>query len=89
MEINYLDRPGGSSHRVTLDLDKVTHMQCLICDKQFTLKAELDDYLGHLFLVHRLVIADVQDISLIEEYLQYWQEKLSGELHVFNQRKFQ
>lgn len=80
MQVNYLDQEASvGANRPTLDLDKETTLGCLICDKEYVLKKELDDYLGHLFVEHRLVIADVQDISLIEEYLAYWKEKLSGE----------
>lgn len=76
LQINFLDKEEKS--KMTIDLDKVTTMPCLICDKEFQLKKELDDYLGHLFMEHRLVIADVQDISIIEEYLAHWKTKMSG-----------
>lgn len=79
VKINFLDEKDSVSVP-SLDLDRETNMSCLICDKEFTLKQQLDDYLGHLFMEHRLVIADVQDISLIEDYLAYWKDKLNGEL---------
>lgn len=78
VKINFLDEKEAVSVP-SLDLDRETNMSCLICDKEFTLKQQLDDYLGHLFMEHRLVIADVQDISLIEDYLAYWKDKLNGE----------
>lgn len=78
VKINFLDEKETVSVP-SLDLDRETNLSCLICDKEFTLKQQLDDYLGHLFMEHRLVIADVQDISLIEDYLAYWKDKLNGE----------
>lgn len=78
VKINFLDEKETVSVP-SFDLDRETNLSCLICDKEFTLKQQLDDYLGHLFMEHRLVIADVQDISLIEDYLAYWMEKLNGE----------
>lgn len=77
LQINFLDQDVHA--REQFDLDKVTTMPCLICDKEYALKQELDEYLGHLFTEHRLVIADVHDISLIEDYLAHWQVKLNGE----------
>lgn len=78
VKINFLDQDKAEGSMISFDLDRVTNMSCLICDKEFLLKKELDDYLGHLFVEHRLVIADVQDISIIEDYLEYWRDKLSG-----------
>lgn len=81
IQINYLDGQ-EKDFQSTIDLDKVTHTSCLICDKEYQLKRELDDYLAHLFVEHRLVIADVQDISIIEEYLAYWKDKLAGKIAI-------
>lgn len=67
--------------RTTHDWDAVKNIKCLICDRVFKLLAELDDYLGHLFLAHRIVISDVADIFLVEEYLDHWQGILNGKWH--------
>jgi len=40
--------------------------------------ADKDDCLAHLYLEHRLVIADVEDIALLEDYLQYWEKEFQG-----------
>jgi len=45
---------------------------CLFCDLSLVFPNGEAEYLGHLFLVHRLVIADVQDIKYLAEYLKYW-----------------
>lgn len=59
-KINYLDQDQqGATSRPTYDLDRETSLQCLICDRQFVLKKELDDFLGHLFLDHRMVGLEV------------------------------
>lgn len=33
---------------------------CLFCDLSLVFPAAKDEYLAHLFMVHRMVIADVQ-----------------------------
>ncbi|XP_037822429.1 zinc finger protein 277 [Lucilia sericata] len=48
---------------------------CVKCEKTFQFPQQQDDYLGHLFLSHRLVIADVGEIPLLEDYLKYWQKE--------------
>jgi len=42
------------------------------------INADKDDCLAHLYLEHRLVIADVEDIALLEDYLQYWEKEFQG-----------
>ncbi|XP_055844088.1 zinc finger protein 277 [Episyrphus balteatus] len=53
------------------------NLSCLKCKTtfEFTLDKGKDDYLAHLFRVHRLVIADVDDIADLREYLKYWIDK--------------
>ena len=58
----------------------MSSINCLKCDKSYGFPAEKDDYLAHLFLQHRLIIADVEDISLLDNYLQYWQPKFKSML---------
>lgn len=62
-----------SNHRLIIDV------QCLLCDRQFKFYAGKDDYLAHLFLVHRLVIADEEQVAIFDEYLQFWRNKFNGD----------
>uniref|UniRef100_A0A1A9X2H0 C2H2-type domain-containing protein n=1 Tax=Glossina brevipalpis TaxID=37001 RepID=A0A1A9X2H0_9MUSC len=50
-------------------------VSCIKCDIVFNFPLGKDDFLGHLFLAHRLVIADVEEIAFLEEYLEYWQKE--------------
>lgn len=55
-------------------------LKCVKCQITFDLSLDLldkgkDDYLLHLFRVHRLIIADVDDIADLREYLIYWIDK--------------
>ncbi|XP_067633574.1 zinc finger protein 277 [Eurosta solidaginis] len=49
-------------------------LQCVKCTIVYKFPTERDDYLAHLFMEHRLVIGDVEDIALLDEYLKYWQK---------------
>ncbi|ALC41869.1 CG9890 [Drosophila busckii] len=60
-----------------------TAIKCLKCDKVYIFPADKDDCLAHLYLEHRLVIADVEDIALIEPYLQHWEKEF--QTHEFEQ----
>ncbi|XP_017466393.1 PREDICTED: zinc finger protein 277 [Rhagoletis zephyria] len=53
-------------------------IQCLKCDCVYQFPTAKDDYLAHLFMEHRLVIADVEDVALLDEYLKCWQKDLQG-----------
>ncbi|TDG42608.1 hypothetical protein AWZ03_010969 [Drosophila navojoa] len=68
---------------VQLKVTKNTAIKCLKCDKVFIFPGDKDECLAHLYLEHRLVIADVEDIALLEEYLQYWQKEF--QTHEFEQ----
>jgi len=57
---------------------KPSAIKCLKCDKVYIFPADKDDCLAHLYLEHRLVIADVEDIALLEDYLQYWEKEFQG-----------
>ncbi|XP_033251764.1 zinc finger protein 277-like [Drosophila miranda] len=60
-----------------------TVVKCLKCDKVYIFPADKDDCMAHLYLEHRLVIADVEDIALLEDYLQYWEKEFHS--HEFEQ----
>lgn len=55
-----------------------TAIKCLKCEKVYIFPADKDDCLAHLYMEHRLVIADVEDIALVEDYLQYWRKEFQG-----------
>lgn len=59
--------------------EDVKDIQCLKCERTFEFPMKKDDYLAHLYLTHRLVISDVQDIAQLEDYLKYWVEGFKGE----------
>lgn len=50
---------------------------CLFCDKLFKFYQEKNDYLAHLYLEHRLIIGDEEQIAIFHEYLSYWREIFS------------
>ncbi|KAH8305890.1 hypothetical protein KR018_000947 [Drosophila ironensis] len=60
-----------------------TAIKCLKCEKVYIFPGDKDDCLAHLYLEHRLVIADVEDIALLEDYLQYWEREFQA--HEFEQ----
>lgn len=40
---------------------------CLLCESKFNLALQQDDFLQHLFDDHRLVVADVPLIAILEK----------------------
>lgn len=59
------------------DDDQSSSVPCLICEKVYRFPNDKDLYLAHLFMEHRLVIADVEDIALLDEYLLHWSKTLN------------
>lgn len=51
---------------------------CLFCCRPFTFAQDKDNYLAHLFLQHKFVIADVQQVAILDEYLLHWHAKFQG-----------
>ncbi len=51
---------------------------CLSCSKLFSFPSERDLYLAHLFLTHKIVISDEQQIALLDEYLTHWHKRFQG-----------
>ncbi|XP_075980581.1 zinc finger protein 277 [Anticarsia gemmatalis] len=45
---------------------------CVLCDETFSLPVSEQSLLTHLYMEHRLVIADVNQIADLKEYLRYW-----------------
>lgn len=54
-----------------------TSVVCMFCDNVYNFQTEnaRDQYLAHLYMIHRLVIADVDDISCLVSYNRYWREQ--------------
>ncbi|XP_072944777.1 zinc finger protein 277 [Epargyreus clarus] len=45
---------------------------CVLCDEKYTLPLLEKPFLTHLFMEHRLVIADVNQIADLSAYVKYW-----------------
>lgn len=58
--------------------EELVECSCLLCDDKFTLPSQEKQLLTHLFMVHRLVIADVNQIADLKEYLRYWGYRFKG-----------
>lgn len=51
---------------------------CLFCD--FVEKND-KKILQHIYFNHRTVIADIQEVADLKEYLEYWKEQFKGKLN--------
>uniref|UniRef100_A0A182QRJ3 C2H2-type domain-containing protein n=1 Tax=Anopheles farauti TaxID=69004 RepID=A0A182QRJ3_9DIPT len=55
---------------------------CMFCSNTYDFHSAdngSDQCLAHLYLVHRLVVADVKEIACLPSYCYYWKEKFSSE----------
>lgn len=52
---------------------------CLFCSKTFTFYSERHDYLAHLYLSHRLIIGDEDQVAIFHEYLTLWHKIFTDE----------
>lgn len=52
--------------------DQPEESSCILCDEKFNLPDLEKQLLTHLFMKHRLVIADVNQIADLGAYLKYW-----------------
>ncbi|XP_055384626.1 zinc finger protein 277 [Condylostylus longicornis] len=75
-EKNYIISSLTLNTEENVNSDKLEKVVCLKCDLEFTFPEEEDEYLAHLFLIHRLVIADIEDIADLKEYLIFWSKEL-------------
>lgn len=50
------------------------------CEEAYKFPDRKDDYLAHLYIKHRLVISDVGDIALLEDYLIFWKKEFCGKI---------
>ncbi|CAD7089082.1 unnamed protein product [Hermetia illucens] len=62
------------SSKIEVPRDDSDQVQCVKCKEQFEFPEGQDDYLAHIYLEHRLVIADVDDIADLKGYLEHWQK---------------
>lgn len=60
-------------------LPTAIEIPCLFCDKSFQFYSEKDEYLAHLYLDHRLIIGDEDQVAIFHEYLIFWREKFNGD----------
>lgn len=51
---------------------------CVLCEEKFTLPESEKQFLTHLFMKHRLVIADLNQIADLAGYLRYWRLRFKG-----------
>lgn len=58
--------------------EKPVECSCMLCDEIFLLPAAEKQMLTHLFMIHRLVIADVYDVADLVEYVKYWKIRFKG-----------
>ncbi|KAJ8712492.1 hypothetical protein PYW07_005334 [Mythimna separata] len=52
--------------------EELYECSCVLCEENFTLPSNEKQLLTHLFIEHRLVIADVNQIADLKEYIRYW-----------------
>lgn len=69
-----LDQESQGDDRQHRNLD----WQCIFCD--YTERNENDSkkILQHIYFVHRMIIADANDISDLREYLRFWKKEFEG-----------
>lgn len=71
-------------------IDEVLHppqvVKCIIpqCSQEFSFPKDTQALLEHSLLQHCLVIAEVERVALIEDYIDYWRHKLIGLYILFN-----
>lgn len=68
----------NSQHVKLIKLNETSIVNCLFCDLQYKFNEEVNECLAHLFLKHRFVIGEIQQICSLPEYLHYWRQKFQG-----------
>lgn len=55
-------------------------LSCMFCDhtENQDFRNENKVILQHIYMQHRIVIADVQDINELKEYLEFWKNEFKG-----------
>ena len=57
---------------------------CMFCDQTEEFKHDNKAILQHMFMEHRTVIADVQEIRDMKEYLEFWKKEFKGKNSIIN-----
>lgn len=52
---------------------------CVLCEEKYILPASEKQLLTHLFMKHRLVVSDVNQIADLNSYLRYWRLRFKDE----------
>lgn len=60
-------------------LNRCVDVQCLLCDVIYKFYDQKDEYLAHLYLEHRLVIGDEDQVAIFDEYLIHWRDIFNGD----------
>lgn len=58
--------------------DEPQECSCVLCDEKYVLPENEKQLLTHIFMEHRLVIADVNQIADLVDYLRYWRLRFKG-----------
>ncbi|XP_055531284.1 zinc finger protein 277 [Wyeomyia smithii] len=68
------------NHPPATRLVDYSRVACMLCDNiyDFTNGDTKDQYLVHLYMIHRLVIGDVEDIDCLASYNKFWKEKFQN-----------
>lgn len=77
--LNFSSDPVSAPQTANLVINPVVDVQCLLCDNVYSFYAKKDDYLSHLYLEHRLIIGDEEDVAIFHEYLTFWRSKIDGD----------
>ncbi|XP_053610960.1 zinc finger protein 277 [Plodia interpunctella] len=59
--------------------DESVECFCVLCEEKYHLPSEEKQLLTHLFMEHRLVIADVNQIADLGGYLKYWRLRFADQ----------
>ncbi|CRK89047.1 CLUMA_CG002481, isoform A [Clunio marinus] len=69
-----------SSSKSKRDIVENKFFNCIFCEhvEQHQINSSNKAILKHLYMEHRLVIADVEDVFDLQEYLNYWKKEFTG-----------
>lgn len=73
--LNLSSTPAKTSKKEELDI-----LHCIFCDHSVENDFKTDNkaILQHMFIKHRVVIADVHDVSDLVSYLKFWKVEFKG-----------
>lgn len=60
--------------------EEIIDLPCIFCNHSevYDFKADNKAILQHMFIKHRLVIADVEEVSDLSAYLNFWKVEFKG-----------